>query len=260
MEEILAILFLFIVISTLLCFLLTCLALFQISSHSGNPDNRWLGLSYLSMVILLLYFLFAEDMVLFYLISFLIYFFGDIFIHNSFYKDRKSPVKIIVGIHLAISIVRTIIGYTLSNWNILDIFNLTLSNMGAFLIFGWLGMVSRNTSRNLEQYDIQPWIRKRASLVSNSAFIGMLQFIPDLVAAIFHIPNQDTTNPISLFLFGLQFFCLFLFALGQYFAWVMPEWFKRRLNSSFSKKQQEAEELSETEIEQILTGEGENRV
>ena len=246
MEGFLVGFFLFIIITTLLCFLLTSVSLFRIANYNKASDTRLLGLSYISMVVLLIYFVLADTLILFNIITFTVYMFADNFIHNAFYKDRKCPVKYIILIHFSIAIIRTLLYiYYIPRSE----FDLVLSIIGAVLAFGWLGVVSKKTHRYLKEYQIQPWVRKRAAIVSYSSCIGMLVYVPDLFSKIFNIPFQDTTNTTSLLMFGLSFMCLFIFAVGQYFAWLMPEWFKRRLNRKFSEKQQIIEELSEAEIE-----------
>ena len=257
MEELLVAIFLIIVFATLLCFLLTSVSLFRIATHSETFDTRWLGMSYICMVALLLYFIIAESFVYFFIISFTVYLFADIFVHKAFYKDRKSPVKIIIFLHLLIAVVRTFLLSVIESNHIFNVFDLIISNVGAMLGFGWLAIAARKTHLKLVQYKVQPWVQKKAAIVSHSSFIGMLLYIPDLITTILQIPYQDTSNPASMVLFGLSFICLFVFAIGQYLAWVMPAWFKRRLNHSFFKKQFETEELSEDEI-LLQMAEGDN--
>ena len=138
------------------------------------------------------------------------------------------------------------------DWYVINYFDIIMGDISSVLYFGWFGISAWKSGQKMKDLKIQPWIRKRIMLVYYSQFIGMMWPFPYLIAALMDIPPMVPTNLVSVLFLGVQFFCLTISAIGSYLAWVLPSWYKKRLNKEFSSSLAE-DGLSEDEIIALMS-------
>jgi hypothetical protein len=148
---------------------------------------------------------------------------GDVamvlFIHQTFYRDRKSPLRFLLGSALVIFGIGIGLGVGMSANRIsgIPIFNP--------LIWGWLAFVAYQTYQRLaaDRY-VEDWIKARYRLMIT---YGLLQ----LVAVLLLLTEFLMLGPVALSIVTISDITISVVAIIlQYLVWVMPEPFRKWLN------------------------------
>jgi hypothetical protein len=102
------------------------------------------------------------------------------------------------------------------------------------------------TYRNLKNYEIGPWVKKRYLIIAYSSLIFALSNISSIMMP--NVPGYENV-PIILTMFIASSFLIFSF--GNLIAWVMPKKLKQYFNRNYSSTFDE--NISEDEImEKVL--------
>jgi hypothetical protein len=135
------------------------------------------------------------------------------FIHQTFYRDRKSPAWVFIGSALVI------FGLGIGAIPLVEfpIFNP--------LIWGWLAFGANQAYRRLagEPY-VEDWIKARYRLMVTYSFMLILTALLPLTEFVLAAPVQVAALTILDILLGAAAITL------QYLVWVMPESFRKWLN------------------------------
>jgi len=245
---------------SIVLFFLTGTVLIYKARKMNQNNLSFLGVGFLLMILLFLLIGFLEGDVLgiskwayIQTLNFIVLLVILLFVEKTFYKDQKSPLIYFVLIVTTCFIV--ILGYQFlkdfSNFegtDLLDLLAQFIEIVWSFATFGWLGYASLKSYNTLKDENIEPWISKRIYLVSFSAFIEMFYPVPEFIRVFFKIPLADTTDIVSMVLWYSIVVIILIFILIQFFAWIMPSWFKNYLNRGYVPPEEKLEELSEEEI------------
>ncbi|MFX1398990.1 MAG: hypothetical protein ACFFAS_18340 [Promethearchaeota archaeon] len=169
-----------------------------------------------------------------------------LFITFTFYKDRKSPIYILLMITVPISIVHWYLsGIYDSGLNKTELFYFTVRLMYSILLFIVYGWMVYSTIKSYLKFRknimIQPWIKARYLLVITYCLakisLGVfMHFVPSDSSVDYWAVGVAVSTVAALTSF-----------IAQFLAWVMPKGFKKWLNRNFSV-QKEEEILSEEEL------------
>jgi len=175
-----------------------------------------------------------------------------LFIQNTFYKDKKSPLKIFLMILILIFTFQlVIIGLNPDLFEMVFFIKFILSILysSEFLITGvWMAKISLREYKKYKPMPLSPWIKKRyllsGILAISHALIGYHYLI-----YIFGIIDEQNPNLIIIYINLLySVVLLIIFSVGSLITWVMPG----KLKVFFDRKFKPVKEvdLSEEEIEQ----------
>ncbi|MCP4762535.1 MAG: hypothetical protein GY870_12210 [archaeon] len=166
-----------------------------------------------------------------------------IFVDKTFYQGKKSPFKIMLVAVIVLTILTCVLigiyqfGPT-QDLNIFFLGRITYSiEMGITAL--WMVYSAADSYIKIKsKEDVEPWIKARYLLVMlyMSSSFG--------IALVWPFFPYDMTITLP-YLIGAIFLVILNF--GQFFAWVMPEGFKKWLNRNY-KPDDTKEDLSEEEI------------
>ena len=171
------------------------------------------------------------------------------FIHKTFYQDRKSPYLIFMVIALGILVVDMVLLRVNPEQTYLPHYN-----PFNWLWLIWVGyQVYKKVANNPA---VEDWVKARYRLIiaySLAALVAPLYSITSLIPYI----SQDfgawfytgTTGPIIQLVaqVGILAFVTIGIVL-EYLAWVMPERYRKWLNRNYQPPMQDKAELSEEEV------------
>lgn len=166
-----------------------------------------------------------------------------IFIKKTFYKDRKSPISILLALTIPVTIVHWILSgiYDIGlNTSLLFSFVARiLYSVLTYISLGWMAYsLIKSYSKIRKNKMLEPWIKARYLLVITYVF-GKL-----MIGILLPISPQDQ---LALhWSLSVMAVVSFIIILAQFLAWVMPEGFKKWLNRNFTV--QEEEIFSEEEL------------
>ena len=181
-----------------------------------------------------------------------------IFIQLTFYRERKSPFKIILGLFIVIRILEIIIRVIFigldTKISIPQLSPLSESQIPIYYIFAvvitienaipslWLAYITLTTYKSLKNQDIEPWVIKRYLIIGySSCFFVLFAFLCLLM------PYEGGFETPYGLLIGIFFLIsILIFTLGNLIGWVMPERLKLYLNRGYQPSIEQ--ELSEVEI------------
>lgn len=166
-----------------------------------------------------------------------------IFITLTFYKDRKSPISILLALIIPTTIVHWILSgiydFGLNTSFFLFFLARSLYSILMFISYGWMAyslLKSYLKIRNNKM--LEPWVKARYLLVITYVFGKLLIAILIPISPIIITPLHWTFMPLAV-----ASICILL---SQFLAWVMPEGLKKWLNRNFTV--QEEEIFSEEEL------------
>ena len=176
-----------------------------------------------------------------------------IFIKNTFYKDSKSFLPLIVIItFIVLKIFSTIIAL-LYNFKIPPSILINPSQFFIYYLYVtlivlevtipsiWLACNALKIYRRLENYDIEPWVKKRYLLIA----IPSLLFAASAIAS-YLMPLEggfEATHPVVSIFVASSFI---IFSFGNLIAWIMPKKLKKYYNRNYEVPI--SEELSEKDL------------
>lgn len=154
-----------------------------------------------------------------------------IFIEQTFYKDKKSPVKIFMIITTPISILAVLI----------PVYSATIYAVNSTIIAVWFIIVARNAYNEIKDSKfIEDWAKKRYKLI-------ILYSLLDIIANI-AIPVL-AANPDNTLWMLIVFLSLDGSLIVQFLAWVMPKRIMKFYNRNYIEETQESiEEVTEEEL------------
>ena len=163
-----------------------------------------------------------------------------IFTRVMFYKDRRSPFKILFGLAIIVKIIdfilRSYIPYPLDETLELGppgipfyYLNLVLTVSMVLLSYPWLAYSTLNSYKSIKNKPVNPWIKKRylilgiaASFTSlNSIFYMFLPYTPDLL-------DNLQYAIVAILIASMNA----VFSIGNVLGWMMP----RKLKHHYDKK------------------------
>jgi hypothetical protein len=177
----------------------------------------------------------------------------NFFIKNTFYKDSKSflPLIVIIGF-IILKIFSTTIAL-LHNFKIPPTILINPSQLFIYYTYVtfivlevtipsiWLACNAFKIYRRLKNYDIEPWVKKRFLLIA----IPSLLFAASAIASYF-MPLEggyEATHPaVSIFVAS----SFIIFSFGNLIAWIMPKKLKDFYNRNYEVPI--SEELSEKDL------------
>ncbi|MHA1106365.1 MAG: hypothetical protein ACTSPN_11720 [Promethearchaeota archaeon] len=181
---------------------------------------------------------------------FICFTFTTVFTNLTFYKNQKKIGIISLLSVICLGIIQLILIYA-SLQGVPDLYYLraSLDVPYTMIVFDWMAWASYSSYKNLKNEDIQPWIKIRYKLIAIFSFIISFNNIPE-----FFQPKGtiwgDPSNPISLAVFGATAILAVTFSIGFGLAWLMPSWFKNRLNKGY--KNISEKELTEQELMDLI--------
>jgi Ca2+/Na+ antiporter len=163
------------------------------------------------------------------------------FIHQTFYRDRKSPYLIF----LVIAIVFAIADFKIS---LADTKLLAFNpcNWVWLMVIGWQSYKLIRADKSVED-----WIKARYKLVIAYSFFALVTPLLTVMGIASHFFPFITTILDSLALGFVVLGSLITFVVLEYLAWVMPQGYRRFLNRRYQSIEQTpgfSLEMSEDEI------------
>jgi hypothetical protein len=139
------------------------------------------------------------------------------FVHLTFYRDRKSPYLLIIGLLLA-----------LGAWQVYNAITnpsayFGLSTLGFGVVWGWQAFLSFRAGRAIaKDTTVEDWVKARYWLWFSYTF-AMFVIMARMLLPIPYANFENWTNTIITM----------LAVLVQYITWVMPEPVRRFLNRNY---------------------------
>lgn len=163
------------------------------------------------------------------------------FIHQTFYRDRRSPYLIFLAIALADTVINFQISFDGSSLLVFSPFN-----------WLWLMIVAYQSYKQIAaDKSVEDWIKARYKLIiaySVAALGTPMLTLLGLVAPLFPLAAAVLESLILAFVILGS---LVTFVVLEYLAWAMPEAYRRFLNRNYQPIAQNAGfsfEMSEEEI------------
>ena len=181
---------------------------------------------------------------------FIAFIFTVVFTNLTFYKKEKFYSNIVFTFVIILGIIQLLL-HALNLFFGINLYYLrvSLDQPYTLLTFNWLACASYKSYKRLREYNIAPWIKLRYKLVAICSFLISFNSIPE-----FFQPSGinwgDPDNIISLIIFGTTAILVVSFAIGFFIAWIMPTWFKKRINRDYIPSQDR--EYSEEELMQLI--------
>ncbi len=173
-----------------------------------------------------------------------------IFIKLTFYKDRKSPISILLALTIPVTIVHWILSgiydIGLNTSFLLFFVARLLYSILTYISYGWMAyslIKSYLKIRNNKM--LEPWVKARYLLVITYV-LGKL-----LIGILLPISPKDQLA-LDWSLMAMAFVSLIIL-VSQFLAWVMPEGLRKWLNRNFTVQVEEI--FSEEELLKSLEGE-----
>lgn len=173
-----------------------------------------------------------------------------VFTYLTFYRNRIIVGRLILISVICLGITQLIlINATLQGIQGLYYIRVSLDVPYTMIVFDWMAWASYSSYKKLRNEDIQPWIKIRYKLIAIFSFVISFNNIPE-----FFQPKGTTwgdgSNPISLAVFGVTAILAVTFSIGFGLAWLMPKWFKHRLNKGYETIIEK--ELTEQELIELI--------
>ncbi|MBY9003266.1 MAG: hypothetical protein KGD73_04790 [Candidatus Lokiarchaeota archaeon] len=156
-----------------------------------------------------------------------------VFTNLTFYKNRKKIGLYILFSVICLGLIQLIIIFaSLGGVSNIYYLRVSLDVPYTMIVFNWMAWASYSSYKKLKNEDIQPWIKIRYKLIAIFSFIISFNNIPEFFQPK-GITWGDPSNPISLAVFGAMAILAVIFSIGFGLAWLMPKWFKNRLNKGY---------------------------
>lgn len=180
-----------------------------------------------------------------------------IFIEETFYKGLKSPFFLLLLITIALNIIDSIFRFLfgfkipltspISSELIIPyyIFAIIIS-FQITITMVWFLCSTLKSYRVINNFEIEPWIKKRYLIILISCFCFALNGILVLV-----IPIEGGYE--NLFITYTVAATLILFSFGNLIGWLMPQRLKNYFNKNYTKIEEES--LSEKDLLQKIKSE-----
>jgi len=189
------------------------------------------------------------------------YFFQEIFIFSgftlvviftnmTFHKNRRLYPNLILVFGIILGLIQLIF----HSIEIFTPYNFYYERVAfdipyTLLIFNWLSWSSYSAYKFFKDQDIAPWIKIRYKIVGIFSFILSFHNIPEFFQPV-GTTWGDYTNITSLIVFGITAILAVIFSLGFAFAWIMPNWLKRRYDKEYHPPKDI--ELSEEDLMDLI--------
>ncbi|MFX1396504.1 MAG: hypothetical protein ACFFAS_05610 [Promethearchaeota archaeon] len=174
------------------------------------------------------------------------------FIQNTYYKQQKSPFKLILlftlGNFVFIIISQILISsFTLQYTWLLLAYAITYVIDHA-LVGYWMFYISFKHYYRYKLQNIEPWIKWRYLFVSITGISYAHLGVPSLINVIGLMVNNGQYIPLLyLFTFILRSILFVVFSLISFITWLMPEKLRKYFNKGFVSIKDD-QELSEKDI------------
>jgi hypothetical protein len=163
------------------------------------------------------------------------------FIHQTFYRDRKSPYLIF----MIIAVLFAVLDFKIS---------LASTKLLAFNPCNWVWLIVIGyQSYKLIKTDksVEDWIKVRYKLVIAYSFVALVTPVLTVMGVVSHFFPFVTTILDSLLLGFVVLGSLIAFVVLEYLAWVMPSFYRRFLNRRYQPIEQSSGfsfEMSEEDV------------
>jgi len=157
-----------------------------------------------------------------------------IFTNLTFYKNRKSPAKLILIVVIVLAIIQLIFHgmMAIERTPLIYYLKVSFDLPYNFLVFNWMAWSSYSAYKIVKNQDIEPWIKVRYRLISILSFIMSFHGIPEFFQP-YNTPWGTPSNIISVLVFGTTAVLAVIFSVGFLLAWLMPNWLKKYLNRNY---------------------------
>lgn len=167
------------------------------------------------------------------------------FIHETFYRDRRSPYLVFLFLAIVVSVANLVMKAMGINADLAT----TLSAIQTAVVWLWHAMVAYRAYTSLaKQRFVADWVKARyRMMVTYAALAVVVQF----AVLRLYLPGPGASI-ISI----VAFLCAVTSVVFQFLVWVMPESFRRWLDRNYRSPEPDDEEfeMSEEEIMRELRG------
>lgn len=170
-----------------------------------------------------------------------------LFIHYTFYLDKKNPtiyhfiISVIAGILI---IIFNVLYNYINPLEVYDTIARLTQLIGNLIIFSWLIYASYHAFNNVKNDDtVDDWVKMRYKLVILYSFIGIFTAIAY---------NTLTTTEINFYTISI-FIATIVYQFVQLIVWVMPKFLRNFFNRNFTSSQK-IDMLEEEEIINKIRG------
>ena len=164
-----------------------------------------------------------------------------IFTKYTFYRDRKSAFKIVLGIVIVLKIADFILKLYIPfsfpmrieiRSTEIPYYYLYLSIMAGIILISyiWLGYASLNTYKSLKNQSIEPWIKKRYLILGISSVLLSLNGV---IMLFMPWTRKGFEDPLAFTIGILIFTVTIIFSAGSVIGWMMPQKLKKYFNRNF---------------------------
>jgi hypothetical protein len=150
-----------------------------------------------------------------------------IFIHQTFYRGRKSPWLLFMGIAILVTITNVYLPLVNPYY------------FPSFSPFNWIWLIVAGLQAYKQiaaDANVENWIKTRYKLViaySALALLAPIQSIFYIIALLFPSETPFYMTPLSLVMNYTVFVATMVVVVLQYLAWVMPKAYMRFLNRNY---------------------------
>ena len=177
-----------------------------------------------------------------------------LFTKYTFYRDRKSAFKIVLGIVIILKIADFILKLyipfsfpmrvQIKSTEIL-FYYLYLSIMAGIILLSyvWLAYASLTTHKSIKNQSIEPWIKKRYLIIG---ILSSLLSLNGIIMLFMPWTTKGFEDPHAFIVGILIFIVTIIFSAASIIGWMMPQKLKRYFNRNYQIIPEE--DLSEKEL------------
>ena len=229
------IIFAFLMISTLIILAFTGIMIVLKGMKNKSLNLHLLGISIVLMSLMMLIIMIIQIWWIYHLINMVSHILLLFFIKKTFNVEKKYTFKIILIICIIISISSIGFSLVLETFQIIErtiftrFITIILEFSLSMIVFIWYGKKAYISYKILKSQKIDAWVIVRLKIISISSFIFAFIYAPEFIRLDPSISAANFDNPIIFLNLILTFIFVFIFTISQYFAWVMPKWYKKNL-------------------------------
>ena len=175
-----------------------------------------------------------------------------LFIHYTFYLDRKNPTFYFFIMSVIAGILIIIFHVLFDHINPLELYNTIASItqiIGNLVIFSWLIYASYKAFQNVKNDDtLDDWVKMRYKLVIFYSLLGIF------VAIAYGTMSSTEVNLYNI----LIFFATIVYQIVQLIAWTMPKFLRNFYNRHFMAHTSSSNIIDELSEEEIIIKLGED--
>jgi hypothetical protein len=240
---------------------ITGVKLFLKGRKSQQINLIYLSISYLFVILFLLVTTLRLELIWDRSMNYFVYLFLALYVHKTFYKNRKSPLRYIIS---SISLLWGFLMFVVERNSLFssDYYFTFVSSflklIATIIIFVWFILTSYNLLKTLKNQQVSPWIIFRLKLLIIVGVLMVFLMVPDFF--VLGVKTNDSSVLLSFYIRSIRMILISLALFFTFIAWVLPKDVLKLIKKQYlTADPSNAVLLSEEEIFSLFSGQNERK-